>query len=92
MTAYLVVPLIAGVVWLVVLFNQTVTLNHEAQKLAASFQEIQATNAERKEQIFTIFNGESAKQLAETRGLLEDTHPEYVEIGGRPQSWELASQ
>lgn len=92
MIACLVVPLIASVMWLVVLFNQTVTLNHETQKLSISFQEIQAENAELKEQIFNMFNGDEAKELAEMKGLLEDKYPEYVEVGRRPQPWELASQ
>lgn len=80
-----------GVLWLVVLFNQTVTVEHDVSKLSLESQSVEAKNAELKDELFLIFDKDSAGGLARERALIEEKNPEYLEVYRENDAWALAS-
>ena len=88
LVAVLFLPLLAAGTGLVVLYNQTVNLEHNIEAARAEWQKIEAGNAELKDDIFTLFDSASLEFLAVGQGLVKEKYPEYI----NSERWAFASQ
>ncbi len=84
-----VIPLVLGVVWLIILYNQIVNLNHEVSVMRSDIKNIEASTAELKEKTFAFFNTSALESLKSDRGLVEERKPEYFDLNAQ---WVIASQ
>ena len=75
----LTIPFIGGVFWLVVMYNQVVTAEHEISKINKQIEESQALNADLKEQAFAFFSGDNIEKLIFERGLVQEKNHQYFE-------------
>lgn len=73
------IPFIGGVFWLIIMYNQVVSAEHEIAKLNKQIEETQAKNAELKEQAFVFFSGGNIDKLVQDRGLVQEKNPEYFQ-------------
>jgi cell division protein FtsB len=78
-----------GALWLVVLYNSVLNLNHGLAEMKTEYQALEAQSAELKESFFNLASPEKFKALASERQLIQDKKPEYLEIGTK---WSYASQ
>ena len=81
--------LIAGALWLVVLYNLSVDLEYKLKEAKAEFQKIEAQNAEFQDKIFAVFKSENLENFAKDKGLIKDQEPEYFRL---TQQWAQDSQ
>lgn len=81
------VCLIVSVVWLVILYNQIVNLRHSISDSNSSFQKVQATNAELKDDMLSLFDDVGLQKLASEQGLVKEKKPEYQQV---KQQWVFA--
>ena len=81
--------LAAGVIWLIVLYNQTVDIRHSISAANASYEKLQASNAELKDGVLKLFLNENFERLAEDRNLIIDKKPQYLRANTQ---WVFASQ
>ena len=75
----LTIPFVGGVFWLVVMYNQVVTAEHEISKINKQIEESQALNADLKEQAFAFFSAGNIEKLISERGLVQEKSPQYFE-------------
>lgn len=75
----LVIPVIAGVVWVIIIYNQTVSLHRGAAQMDTEVKSLEAKNADFKDRIFTLFDSHHVAALAASRGLIEEKKPTYLE-------------
>lgn len=83
----LTIPFVGGVFWLVIMYNQIVTAEHEISKINKQIEESQALNADFKERAFAFFSADNVKQLISERGLVQEKSPQYFEDSS---SWQKA--
>lgn len=76
----LIITATIGVVWLIFLYNQTVSLAHGATQMRDEAKVIETHNSELKGNIFTLFDTERVRSIAEGAGLVNDRNPEYARI------------
>ncbi|MEK7076921.1 MAG: hypothetical protein AAB967_01680 [Patescibacteria group bacterium] len=81
--------LVAGAVWLAVLYNQNVNAAHAISGFKEEIQNSKTETAEVKERIFALFRTENLEQLAEERSLVKEKNPQYLRTA--PQ-WASASR
>jgi len=62
------------------IYSQSVTLRYDTDKLEKNLRELEAQNAEIKNKIFTFFDPENIKRIAEEKGLIEEKNPQYIKI------------
>ncbi|OGZ52624.1 MAG: hypothetical protein A3B25_00300 [Candidatus Ryanbacteria bacterium RIFCSPLOWO2_01_FULL_48_26] len=72
-------------VWLVVLYNKGVNLDHELSSMKSEFSDIQAQNLAIKSKIFDLINSPDPSSIGD---LVQEKNPEYVEVR---QTWSFAS-
>ena len=84
----LVIPLAIEIVFLVILSNQTVNLRHEISKINLEIQRVENDNVEIKDKIFALFNNQSLADFSQTRALVQEKNPEYLEVN---QKWAIVS-
>jgi hypothetical protein len=82
--------ILAGVVAMVVLYNQAVTAHHASNALHDKIVEVEAANAEGQQQLMASLDSSSLASFAASRGLVEDRAPEY--LSADPQTWVFASR
>ena len=82
--------LLVGIVSLIVVYNRTVDLQHGVVDMKSKFDKAQTANAELKDQVFAVLDGNHLKAFAEERSLVKDQKPQYVESSPRTE-WALAS-
>jgi hypothetical protein len=76
-------------VWLVVLYNQTVNIDHGLEKAKTEIQKLQAGNAELQDVLFGFFDDTKVELFAKENNLIKEKNPQYIETDGQ---WEFASQ
>lgn len=74
-----ITPFILSVIFLVVMYNQVVTFEHEILKADKAIEESQILSAELKEKIFSFFSSDSVEKIMAEKGLIQDKNPEYFE-------------
>lgn len=84
----LAIPLAIEIVSLVILSNQTVNLRHEISKINLEIQKVENDNVEIKDKIFALFNDQSLADFSQTRALVQEKNPEYLEVN---QKWAAVS-
>lgn len=87
----IVLAILAGVltvfsVWLVVLYNRSVNLNHNISDLKAQIKNTETETAELKDRIFTILDTQALSRIAETEGLVKENSPRYLEVPSKDLS------
>lgn len=75
-------------VWLVIAYNQVVNLSHTVAETKARIAELNAQNAELKEQAFAMLDAGKFEKLALDAGFVQDKSPVYFEVNSQ---WALAS-
>lgn len=83
-------PLITGVIWLVLIYNQTVDVRHGISDTKSELQRLEIQNAEYKEKLFKVLDTASLLQIAKTNSFEQDTKPRYLEVS-KDNQWALAS-
>lgn len=85
----LIIPIFFGLISLIILYNQIVTINHEVSASRGKLEVLEVASAELKEKLFGLFSGENISELAKSGGLISDKNPEYF----NPQKqWAFVSQ
>lgn len=85
----LIIPIFVGLVLLVILYNQIVSLNHEITVSRKKLGNLEAESAELKEKLFSFLSSNNMGELATSRNLVSEKNPEYF----NPQKqWAFVSQ
>jgi len=71
---------ISVAVWGVFLYNQLVNLRHEVKKQETDISRAEVTNAELKNNLYTIIDAKNLKSSVDSQSLILDKNPEYVKI------------
>ncbi|HUZ92403.1 MAG TPA: hypothetical protein VNG29_00185 [Candidatus Paceibacterota bacterium] len=87
--ALLVILFVAGVFWLVALYNASVNLDHGIADMKTELQSVQAQNAALQQRMFGVTSSDNLQHLAARDNLIEDNNPEYFEIHSQ---WSYASE
>lgn len=67
-------------VWLVVLYNQSVNLDHNISSLKTQIKNTETETAELKDRIFTLLDTQTLSRIAETEGLIKEDNPKYLNV------------
>ncbi len=84
----LAIPFAIEIVSLVIFSNQPVNLRHEISKINLKIQGVENDNVEVKNKIFALFNDQNLADFSQTRALVQEKNPEYLEVN---QKWAAAS-
>lgn len=76
----LIVTATFGVIWLIFLYNQTVMLAHGATEMREEAKIIDTRSSELKSAMFTLFDAERVRTIAEGAGMVNDRTPDYARI------------
>ncbi len=74
---------------IIIIYNQNVEFDHEAERLNTELQDLQTADAELKEKFFELLSSNNLEKLASERQLIKETKPRYLEVN---QKWVFASQ
>ena len=85
---FAVIPIIAGVIVLVMLYNKTVDLRHRISQTRLEIQRIETARAELDINILSGFDRERIAEFVAAHGLVEEKHPQYREVS----QWEVTSR
>lgn len=85
---FLCIALTASVVYLIVVYNHVVNLEHNLSRLESHYRLLETENAEIKEQIFTLFTTQNLEAFAAERQLIQEKNPRYF----TDQQWLFASR
>lgn len=78
--AILIAALLLGSLWLIMLYNQLVNLDHGVFELKDRLSELQTSSAELKDKTFSLFDSRILEQIAVERRLVKDPNPQYLEV------------
>lgn len=78
-----------AVIWLILLYNETVSLAHGISDMRDAVKRTEIENSELKGRIFALFDPDRAALFASERGMVADRSPEYSPI---ISEWVVASQ
>lgn len=91
----IIAALVLGIVlislWLIVLYNQAINLDHAILNTDRELQKLQAANAELKEKTVALLAGDSLVAFAAERGLVQERNPQYLELTAA-KKWDIASR
>ena len=81
----IILMILAGIlavssIWLVVLYNRSVNLDHNISSLKAQIKNMETETAELKDRIFTILDTQALSRIAETEGLVKERSPNYLNV------------
>lgn len=89
LNVFLIIPIFVGLVLLVILYNQIVSINHEISLSRKKLGNLEAQSAELKEKLFGFLSSNNMSELASSRNLVSEKNPEYF----NPQKqWAFVSQ
>ena len=86
----MIAVMLAAIVALVILYNQTVAARHATRDLQDHIVRLESETAERQEALMTQLDSTALAAFAASRGLVEDRAPEY--LSASPGKWPLASR
>ena len=78
-----------GTFWVIVAYNQTVSLAHDIAKMKAELDTLGAKNTALNNNLIASLGSDAVKRMAAQGGLVEDKKPQYFELNPK---WPLASQ
>jgi len=81
--AVFAIPFVAGIVWLIIIYNNVVTMEHEIDGMKTGIQKIQTESADMGEQIFSFLDGSNLESFMRERNLIKDKSPDYFKISQR---------
>lgn len=84
----LVALIIVSALSLVWLYVRLVNVNHNLTSARTDLVQVETQSAELKEEIFGLLSGDKLQALAQTKGLVQDKDPQYLQAS---PSWSLAS-
>lgn len=79
----------AAVIWLILLYNRTVSLTHGISDMRDAVRQIEVKNSELKGRIFALFDPDAVARFVSERGMVADRTPQYSPI---TSEWVVASQ
>lgn len=88
----LVGALFVSSIFLIVLYNRLVNLNHAITRASTELKDIQLNIAELHDKTFSLFNKEYLEEFARGRGLVEDRTPQYLQADGGTAEVTLVSR
>lgn len=74
----LILTSVSIAVWGVFLYNQLVDFRHEIKKQGADISRAEVTNAELKNNLYSIIDAKNLKSSVDSQSLILDKNPEYV--------------
>ena len=74
----LLVASISAVLWGVFLYNQLVNVRHELSSQKDGLQQAEVTNAELKNNLYSIIDAKNLKASMNSQSLILDKNPEYI--------------
>ena len=77
--------------WLIILYNQTVNLDHAILNFDRELQKLQIANAELKEKTVALLAGDNLAAFAAERSLVQERSPQYLELTAA-KKWDIASR
>jgi cell division protein FtsL len=77
-----------SVIWLIFLYNQTVSLAHGAEQMRETAKQIETQNSELKGEIFALYSPDAVQAFAANHGMILDRTPEYSSLN---PEWVVAS-
>ncbi len=81
----LMVVLVIAAVWGMFLYNQLVSLRHEVKKQETNLERAEVSNAELKNNLYSILNEKKFEPLINQQSLILEKNPEYVKIADNKQ-------
>lgn len=76
----LVCALIMQALWLVMLYNHVVNVEHAITEAKNNMRTLQTESAELKDTIFTLFDSEHLEAFAASRALVQERNPRYFPL------------
>ncbi len=80
MLVALIFAVTMSVIWLIVLYNKSVSLTHGAASLREDLTQLETQNSELKGQMFAALDPDTMTAFAASRGMVADRSPEYLPI------------
>ncbi len=77
-----------NVMWMIFLYNKTVSLTHSAESMRLTAKQIETENSELKGKIFALFTPDAVAAFAAGAGLIQDKTPQYSSLN---PEWVVAS-
>jgi len=81
--------LLGATFWVIVAYNQTVSLSHDITTMKGQLDALGAKNTSLNNDLMAALGSDQVKALASQSGLVEDKKPQYFELN---QKWPIASQ
>ena len=81
--------LLVGTFWVIVAYNQTVSMAHDISKMKSELDTLGAKSTAINNQLIGSLGSDAIASAAAKSGLVEDKKPQYFEID---QQWPIASQ
>jgi cell division protein FtsB len=75
--------------WVIIAYNQTVSLSHDIAKTKAELDSIGAANTKLNNDLLATLGGGRITAIAQANNLVEEKKPEYFPL---TQKWPIASQ
>ncbi len=77
---------ITAAVWGIFLYNQLVDLRHEVKRQEENLRRAEVTNAELKNNLYSILDAKNLEPLINSQSLIFDKNPEYKRLSQNFQS------
>lgn len=74
----LLVASISAALWGIFLYNQLVNLRHEVKSQENNLRQAEVTNAELKNNLYSIIDAKNLKSSTDSQSLILDKNPEYI--------------
>lgn len=87
---FLTIGLVVAAMFLVGVYVRLVNLNHTLDAVSREIQEVQTANAELKDKLFVLWDGDRVESLAAERNLVKENNPRYfyLRLPGEPVALE----
>lgn len=83
------IPLVIGAIWLVFVYNQVVSINHDISSIKKEIELNLEETAALKEKVFNFYNSDNVDLVISQLNLVKEKNPEYFKIS---EKWVFASQ
>ncbi|MDP1538724.1 MAG: hypothetical protein Q8M00_01705 [bacterium] len=74
----LLITSISAALWGVFLYNQLVNVRHEIKRQENNLRQAEVTNAELKNNLYSIIDAKNLKSSTDSQSLILDKNPEYL--------------
>lgn len=76
--SFLMIITITAAIWGIFLYNQLVNLRHEVKRQENNLRQAEVTNAELKNNLYSILDAKNLESLINNQSLIFDKNPNYL--------------